>query len=165
MFEKKGEYFTNKDNEFLKNSDLVIFYKSEPKKLVKDYVVMGGEEEFSKVDIPKTSKKLPLLLARLAYVFEVYDEKLKDDMDFEDFVEVVLKSVRVKKEIQNHNTTLEEVAGVLYLMDSAKKISVIVGDIEEEEMENLLSFLKMFEEKVGVFSKNEIDMDFEFYGI
>jgi len=165
MFEKKGEYFTNKDNEFLKNSDLVIFYKSEPKKLVKNYVVMGGEEEFSKVDIPKTSKKLPLLLARLAYVFEVYDEKLKDDMDFEDFVEVVLKSVRVKKEIQNHNTTLEEVAGVLYLMDSAKKISVIVGDIEEEEMENLLSFLKMFEEKVGVFSKNEIDMDFEFYGI
>jgi hypothetical protein len=165
MFEKKGEYYTNKDNEFLKNSDLVIFYKSEPKKLVKNYVVMGGEEEFSKVDIPKTSKKLPLLLARLAYVFEVYDEKLKDDMDFEDFVEVVLKSVRVKKEIQNHNTTLEEVAGVLYLMDSAKKISVIVGDIEEEEMENLLSFLKMFEEKVGVFSKNEIDMDFEFYGI
>ena len=165
MFEKKGEYYTNRDNEFLKNSDLVIFYKSEPKKLVKNYVVMGGEEEFSKVDIPKTSKKLPLLLARLAYVFEVYDEKLKDDMDFEDFVEVVLKSVRVKKEIQNHNTTLEEVAGVLYLMDSAKKISVIVGDIEEEEMENLLSFLKMFEEKVGVFSKNEIDMDFEFYGI
>ena len=165
MFEKKGEYYTNRDNEFLKNSDLVIFYKSEPKKLVKDYVVMGGEEEFSKVDIPKTSKKLPLLLARLAYVFEVYDEKLKDDMDFEDFVEVVLKSIRVKKEIQNHDTTLEEVAGVLYLMDSAKKISVIVGDIEEEEMENLLSFLKMFEEKVGVFSKNEIDMDFEFYGI
>jgi hypothetical protein len=165
MFEKKGEYYTNRDNEFLKNSDLVIFYKSEPKKLVKNYVVMGGEEEFSKVDIPKTSKKLPLLLARLAYVFEVYDEKLKDDMDFEDFVEVVLKSIRVKKEIENHNTTLEEVAGVLYLMDIAKKISVIVGDIEEEEMENLLSFLKMFEEKVGVFSKNEIDMDFEFYGI
>jgi hypothetical protein len=165
MFEKKGEYYTNKDNEFLKNSDLVIFYKSEPKKLVKDYVVMGGKEEFSKVDIPKTSKKLPLLLARLAYVFEVYDEKLKDDMDFEDFVEVVLKSIRVKKEIQNHNTTLEEVAGVLYLMDNAKKISVIVGDIEEEEMENLLSFLKMFEDKVGLFSKNEINTDFEFYGI
>ena len=77
MFEKKGEYYTNRDNEFLKNSDLVIFYKSEPKKLVKNYVVIGGEEEFSKVDIPKTSKKLPLLLARLAYVFEVYDEKFE----------------------------------------------------------------------------------------
>ncbi|MEO1924360.1 MAG: hypothetical protein ABGX25_07600, partial [Nautiliaceae bacterium] len=137
----------------------------EPKKLVKDYVVMGGEEEFSKVDIPKTSKKLPLLLARLAYVFEIYDENLKEDTDFEDFVEIVLKSLRVKKEIQNHGTTLEEVAGVLYLMDNAKKISVMVGDLEEEEMENLLSFLKMFENKVGVFSKKAIDAGFEFYGI
>ena len=165
MFEKKGDYFTDKDEEFLKNSDLVIFYNTEPKKLVKDYVVMGGKEEFSKVDIPKASKKLPLLLARLAYVFEIYDENLKEDMDFEDFVEVVLKSVRVKKEIQNHDTTLEEVAGVLYLMDNAEKISVIIGEVDEEEMENLLSFLKMFESKVGIFSKNEIDLDFEFYGI
>ncbi len=165
MFEKKGEYFTNKDEEFLKKSDLVIFYNTEPKKFVKDYVVMGGKEEFSKVDIPKASKKLPLLLARLAYVFEIYDENLKEDMDFEDFVEVVLKSVRVKKEIQNHDTTLEEVAGVLYLMDNAEKISVIIGEVDEEEMENLLSFLKMFESKIGIFSKNEIDLDFEFYGI
>jgi len=165
MFEKKGDYFTDKDEEFLKNSDLVIFYNTEPKKLVKDYVVMGGKEKFSKVDIPKASKKLPLLLARLAYVFEIYDENLKEDMDFEDFVEVVLKSVRVKKEIQNHDTTLEEVAGVLYLMDNAEKISVIIGEVDEEEMENLLSFLKMFESKVGIFSKNEIDLDFEFYGI
>jgi len=165
MFEKKGDYFTNKDEEFLKNSDLVIFYNTEPKKLVKDYVVMGGEEEFSKVDIPKTSKNLPLLLARLAYVFETYDENLREDMDFEDFVEIVLKSLRVKKEIQNHDTTLEEVAGVLYLMNNAEKISVIIGDVEEEEMENLLSFLKMFESKIGIFSKNEIDLDLEFYGI
>ena len=165
MFEKKGEYFTNKDEEFLKKSDLVVFYKSEPKKFVKDYVVIGGKEEFSKVDIPKASKKLPLLLARLAYVFEIYDENLKEDMDFEDFVEIVLKSVRVKKEIQNHDTTLEEVAGVLYLMDNAEKISVIIGEVDEEEMENLLSFLKMFESKIGIFSKNEIDLDFEFYGI
>jgi len=164
MFEKKGEYYTNKDESFLNSSDLIIFYKTEPKKLVKDYIVIGGSEEFSKVDILKTSKKLPLLLARLAYVFEVYDEDLKENMDFEDFVEIVLKSVRVKKEIQNHSTTLEEVAGVLYLIDNAKKISVIIGDIDEEEMENLLSFLKMFESKVGVFSKNEIS-DLEFYGI
>jgi len=165
MFEKKGEYYTNKNEEFLKSSDLVIFYNQKPRKLTKDFIVMGGSEEFSKVDIPKTSKKLPLLLARLAYVFDVYDENLKDDIDFEDFVEVVLKSIRVKKELLNHDTTLEEVAGVLYLMDNAKKISVIVGDVEEEEMENLLSFLKMFESKVGVFSKNKFDLDFEFYGI
>ncbi|WP_457560421.1 hypothetical protein [Caminibacter sp.] len=148
--------------EKLKNCDLIIYYNEKPKHLIKDYVVMGGEDEFSKVDIPKTSKKLPLLLARLAYVFEVYDEKYKEDMDFEDFVEVVLKSVRVKKEIQNHDTTLEEVAGVLYLIDAAKKIGVVVGDIEEEEFENLLSFLKMFEDKIDFINK---EGELEFYGI
>ncbi len=161
----ESRYFTNKDEDFLKASDLVIFYNSTPKKLTKDFVVIGGEEEFSKVDIPKSSKNLPLLLARLAYVFDVYDENLKDDMDFEDFVEGVLKSIRVKKEIKAHNTTLEEVGGVLYLMDKAKKISVIVGDVDEEEMENLISFLNMFGDKVGVFSKKEFDLDFQFYGI
>jgi hypothetical protein len=148
--------------EKLKNCDLVIFYNEKPKKLIKDYVVLGGSDEFSKVDIPKTSKNLPLLLARLAYVFEVYDEKFKEDMDFEDFVEVVLKSIRVKKEIKNHDTTLEEVAGVLYLMDNAKKIGVVVGEIDEEEMENLMSFLKMFEDKIEYINK---DANLEFYGI
>ena len=161
----ESRYFTNRDEDFLKSSDLVIFYNSKPKKLTKDFVVIGGREEFSKVDIPKSSKTLPLLLARLAYVFEVYDEKLKDDMDFEDFVEVVLKSIRVKKEIKAHDTTLEEIGGVLYLMDKAKKISVIVGDVDEEEMENLISFLNMFGDKVGIFSKKEFDLDFQFYGI
>ena len=158
------DFNTNKNDEFIKESDLVIFYNAPVKKLVKDYVVIGGTDEFSKVDIPKTSKKLPLLLARLAYVFEIYDENLKEDMDFEDFVEVVLKSIRVKKEIQNHNTTLEEVAGVLYLIDNAKKVSFVIGEVEEEEFENLMSFIKMFESKAGVFSKNEL-IDLEFYGI
>jgi len=165
MFEKKGEYFTNKDEKFLNESDLVVFYNETPRAVLKDYIVIGGKDEYSKVDIPKTSKNLPLLLARLAYVFEIYDEDLKENMDFEDFVEVVLKSVRVKKEINNHDTTLEEIAGVLYLMDQADKISVFVGDLDEEELENLFSFLKMFEKKVGIFSKKEINSDIEFYGI
>ena len=148
--------------EKLKDCDLVIFYNEKPKKLIKDYVVLGGSDKFSKVDIPKTSKKLPLLLARLAYVFEIYDKKFKEDMDFEDFVEIILKSIRVKKEIQNHDTTLEEIAGVLYLIDNAKKIGVVIGEIEEEEFENLLSFLKMFEEKIEFINK---DGELEFYGI
>jgi len=158
------DFYTNKDEEFLKKSDLVIFYNAPIKKLVKDYVVIGGSDEYSKVDIPKTSKKLPLLLARLAYVFEIYDENLKEDMDFEDFVEVILKGIRVKRELQNHNTTLEEVAGVLYLINNAKRVSFIIGDLDEEEYENLMSFIKMFESKAGIFSKNEL-IDLEFYGI
>ena len=165
MFEKKGEFFTNKDEEFLNKSDLVIFYNDTPRAVLKDYIVLGGRDEFSKVDIPKTSKTLPLLLGRLAFVFDIYDEKLKEEIEFEDFVEIVLKALRVKKEIENHDTTLEEVAGVLYLIDSAEKISLFLGDATEEEIENLMSFLAMFRHKeIGVFSKNDIsEFEITFY--
>jgi len=155
-------YYTNKDEEFLKRSDLVIFYNEKPSKLIKNIAIIGGKSEFSKVDIPLSSEKLPLLLARLAYVFDIYDEELKEDMDFEDFVEI-LKGVRVKKEIKNHNTTLEEVAGLLYLIDEAKKISVIVGEVDDTELMNLMSFLNMFKSKVGVFSKSKLDYELDFY--
>ncbi len=162
MFEKKGEFYTNKDEEFLKSSDLVIFWKEKPKHLIKNYVVIGGEDKYSKVDIPKSSKKFPLLLARLAYVFEIYDEKLKELEEFEDFVEN-LKAIRVKKEIKSHNTTLEEVSGVLYLIDNAKKVSII-ADVDEEEMEGIISFAKLIGEKIGIFSKNDIsEFELEFY--
>ena len=165
MFEKKGSYFTNKDEEFLKKSDLVIFYNEKPQNLLKNVAVIGDKSEFSKVDIPKSSEKLPLLLARLAYVFEIYNEELKEVDEFEDFVEI-LKSVRVKKEIKKHNTTLEEIAGLLYLIDEAKNFSIIIGDIDEEEMMNLMSFLKMFEGRVGVFSKNDIsEYEISFYDV
>jgi len=155
-------YYTNRDEEFLKQSDLVIFYNEKPSNLIKNVAVIGGKSEFSKVDIPLSSEKLPLLLARLAYVFDIYDEELKEDMDFEDFVEI-LKGVRVKKEIKRHNTTLEEVAGLLYLMDEADKISVIIGEIDDIELMNLMSFLNMFKSKVGVFSKNKLDYELAFY--
>ncbi|WP_024787983.1 MULTISPECIES: hypothetical protein [unclassified Lebetimonas] len=157
-------YYTNKDEEFLKESDLVIFWAELPVKLAKKYAVIGGSDEFSRVDIPKRSEKLPLLLARLAYVFEIYDEKLKNDGDFEDFVEIVLKSVRVKQNIQKHTTTLEEIAGLLYLIDNAKKISFIIGEIDEVEMENLMSFVKMLDKEIGIFAKTPL-IDVEFYGI
>ncbi len=155
MIRKKDNFYTNKNSEFLKESDLIIYYNEKPKNLLKNVAVIGGKSDFSKVDIPKTSEKLPLLLARLAYVFEIYDEGLKNSDEFEDFVEI-LKGVRVKKEILNHNTTLEEIAGILYLMDEAKKISIIIGDVDDIELMNLMSFLKMFESKIGVFSKNDI---------
>jgi len=165
MFKKENKYFTNKDENFLKDSDLVIFYNEKPQNLLKNIVVIGNKSEFSKVDIPLSSQKFPLLLARLAYVFDIYDEDLKNNEEFEDFVEI-LKGVRVKKEIQRHNTTLEEIAGVLYLIDEAKKISIIIGDIDDEEMMNLMSFLKMFESKIGVFSKNDIsEYEIDFYDL
>ena len=163
MFKKVGRFYTNKDEEFFKNSDLVIYWKSEVENKDKDFVVVGSTDESSKVDIPKSSAKLPLLLARLAYVFEVYDEALKDTDEFEDFVDI-LKGVRVKKEINNHSSTLEEISGVLYLIDEANSISIVVGDVEEEELETLMSFAKMIGfGKVGVFSKNEVNWSGNFY--
>ena len=157
--------YTNKNDEFLKESDLVIFYNEKPQNFLKNVAVIGGESEFSKVDIKKTSKKLPLLFARLAYVFEIYDENLKEMEEFEDFVEI-LKGVRVKKEIKNHNTTLEEVAGFLYLVDNAKKISVIIGESDEEELEGLFSFLNMFDKDIGIFSNEDLsEYEFKFYEI
>jgi hypothetical protein len=106
MFVKKGEYYTNKDEKFLNESDFVIFWNEKPKKLIKNYAVLGGSDEYSKVDIPRADKELALLLARLAYVFEIYDDELKDMEEFEDFVDI-LKSVRVKTQIKKHLTTLE----------------------------------------------------------
>ena len=163
MFEKKGEYFTNKDEKFLNESDLVIFWNEKPKKLIKNYAVLGGSDEYSKVDIPRADKDLALLLARLAYVFEIYDENLKDTDEFEDFVDI-LKGVRVKTQIKKHLTTLEEISGVLYLIDSSDKVSIILGDVDEEEVEAVISFVKLLGDKVGIFSKNDIsEYDLEFY--
>ncbi|ACM92246.1 hypothetical protein NAMH_1129 [Nautilia profundicola AmH] len=163
MFEKKGEYYTNKDENFLKESDLVIFWNEKPKKLIKSYAVLGGTDEHSKVDIPRADRDLALLLARLAYVFEIYDEDLKDTDEFEDYVDI-LKGVRVKTQIKKHLTTLEEISGVLYLIDSSDKVSIILGDVEDEEIEAVLSFVKMLGDKVGVFTKKDIsDYEIDFY--
>jgi len=163
MFEKKGDYYTNKDDEFLKQSDFVIYWREKPKKLIKNYAVLGGEDKHSKVDIPRADKDLALLLARLAYVFEIYDERLKQSEEFEDFVDV-LKSVRVKPQIKKHLTTLEEIGGVLYLIDNSKKVGIIVGDVEEDELEAILSLAKMFGDKIGIFSKKDIsDKTIDFY--
>ena len=163
MFVKKGEYFTNKDENFLKESDFVIFWNEKPKKLIKNYAVLGGSDEHSKVDIPRADKDLALLLSRLAYVFEIYDEELKESDEFEDFVDL-LKGVRVKTQIKKHLTTLEEISGVLYLIDSSEKVSIILGEVDDEEIESVISFMKMLGNKVGLFSKKDIsEYDIEFY--
>lgn len=163
MFVKKGEYFTNKDENFLKESDFVIFWNEKPKKLIKNYAVLGGSDEHSKVDIPRADKDLALLLSRLAYVFEIYDEELKESDEFEDFVDL-LKGVRVKTQIKKHLTTLEEISGVLYLIDSSEKVSIILGEVDDEEIESVISFIKMLGNKVGLFSKKDIsEYDIEFY--
>ena len=117
------------------------------------------------MDILRADKDLALLLARLAYVFRVYDERLEESEEFEDFVDV-LKGVRVKMQIKKHLTTLEELSGVLYLMDNSEKISIIIDEVEEDEFEALMSFLVMmgfFSGKIGIFSKSDVSYYDEFY--
>ena len=85
--------------------------------------------------------------------------------EFEDFIDV-LKGVRVKTQIKKHLTTLEEISGVLYLMDNSEKISIIIDEVDEEEFEALMSFLVMmgfFSDKIGIFSKSDISYYDEFY--
>ena len=135
---------------------LDIFYGSEVKSS-ENFAVVGGEHKDSKVDIVKRSEKLPLLFARLAYVFSIYDENLKDDFDFEDFVEITLKSLRVKPALKDHNTTLEEVSGLLYLIDEASEVEIFVGeDVGEDEYLNLLRFANMFN-KVKITPNRDVD--------
>ncbi|MRJ06996.1 MAG: hypothetical protein C6I01_05705 [Epsilonproteobacteria bacterium] len=124
-------------------------------KLGTNYAIVGGEESNSQVDIPLSSKILPLLLARLAMVFELFDPQL-DQIEECEFLREELNGVRIKPELANHNTTLEEVAGLLYLIEKASKISVIIGeDTPEPELTQLFKFLStigLLKGKVGVFS-------------
>ncbi len=161
MIKKCGEFYSNKDSDFLKSSDLIIYYREKPKNLIQNVAVVGGSAEFSKVDILNSGETFPLLLARLAFVFEIYDKELKNTDEFEDFVEI-LQGVRVKKEIIAYNTTLEKVAGLLYLINESKKFSVILGKTEDEETMALMSFLSMFKSKVGIFGK-KLEYDLKIY--
>ena len=66
MFEKKGEYFTNKDENFLKESDLVIFWNEKPKKpiTILDFIkqieskAKPKEDTIKQIEIPKKPIKI-----------------------------------------------------------------------------------------------------------
>jgi len=137
------------------NSPTSPFLFSFTPKKETDYVIVGGEEPNSRVDIPTSSKTLPLLLARLAMVFELFDPQL-DSLEECEFLREELNGVRIKPELANHNTTLEEVAGLLYLVEKASKISVIIGEeTPEQELTQLFKFLStigLLKGRVGVFS-------------
>jgi len=136
----------------------VNIYYNTPIKNKENAIALGFKDKDAKAEIPKRSKDLPLLLARLAYVFEIYDKDLKDDDIFEDFVLDKLNTLKIKKNLAAHDTTLEEVAGVLYLIDRADEVEIFYENLDSEEEENLISFLRMIKSKV----KNDIELDFNF---
>jgi len=124
MFKKVDNYFSNKDEEFLKNSDLVVGWNT------KGDIKLSGDE------------KLPLLLARLAYVFEITDEEFKNSDDYDEYVET-LKGLRIKKTLQNNNLTLPDVADILSKIDEAKNVSIIVNDDDYDVILNFMGFSAM----------------------
>jgi len=124
MFKKVDNYFSNKDGEFLKNSDLVVGWNT------KGDIELSGDE------------KLPLLLARLAYVFELTDENFKNSEDYEEFIDI-LKGIRIKDTLIKHNLTLPDVADILSKIDEAKNISIIVNDDDYDVILNFMGFSAM----------------------
>ena len=135
MFKKVDNYFSNKDEEFLKNSDLVVGWNT------KGDIKLSGDE------------KLPLLLARLAYVFEITDEEFKNSDDYDEYVET-LKGLRIKKTLQNNNLTLPDVADILSKIDEAKNVSIIVNDDDYDVILNFMGFSAMMgllSGKVGLY--------------
>jgi len=135
MFKKIGEYFSNKDEEFLKNSDLIIGWNT------KGDIELSGDE------------KLPLLLSRLAYVFEITDEEFKKHEDYEEFIDI-LNGIRIKNTLQKHNLSLAEVADILSQIDEAQKVSIIVNDDNYDTILNFMGFSAMIgllSGKVGLY--------------
>jgi hypothetical protein len=165
-FQRRGEVWGNKPVEWWEGSDLVIYWRTLPGEAPlplpgrAQFAVVGGVAEASRVDIPKSSKKLPLLLARLAVVFQLFDPQL-DQIEECSFLREELNGIRIKPELKNHGTTLEEAAGLLYLIEQGSKISVIIGEeTPPEELPQLFKFLAavgLQRGEIGVFSKLNLE--------
>jgi len=141
MFKQKENFITNKDEEFLESSDLVIGWNKEA-----DISFQGN-------------LKLALLLNRMAYVFELINEDIQKRDDYEDFLDII-KGVRIKQTLIDNNLTLPEIADILSKIDEAKKISFLINEDDEEIIRYLISFAGCIGfEKVGLFF-DELDTDY-----
>ena len=141
MFKQKEKFITNKDEEFLKKSDLIIGWNKK------------GDISF------EGNLKLALLLNRMAYVFELINEEIKKRDDYEDF-EDIIKGIRIKQTLIDNNLTLPEIADILSKIDEAKKVSFLINEDDEETIRYLISFAGCIGfEKVGLFF-DELDIDY-----
>ena len=142
MFQQIDGYISNKDNKFLENSDLVIGWNEK------------GDIEFNDED-----ENLALLLARLAYVFELVDEEIKNHPEYEEFIEV-LQGLRIKRTLQEKNMTLPEIAQILSKINDAKQVSFVINEDDYDTIRALISLGAMFGfSKVGLFFR-ELDEEF-----
>jgi hypothetical protein len=133
MFKEKEKYITNKDDEFLKNSDLTI-----------------GWNKKADITLP-ANLKFALLLNRMAYVFDLIDDEIKKRDDYEDFLDII-KGVRIKQTLIDNNLNLSDIAEILSKIDNAKKVSFLINEDDEETIRYLISFASCLGfNKVGLF--------------
>jgi hypothetical protein len=141
MFKEKEKYITNKDKEFLQNSDLTIGWNKEAD------LILPANLQFV------------LLLNRMAYVFDLIDDEIKKRDDYEDFLDII-KSVRIKQTLIDNNLTLPEIAEILSKIDDAKKVSFLINEDDEEIIRYLISFASCLGfDKIGLFF-DELDTEY-----
>jgi len=165
---KIGPFWSNKPAEWF-NKKTAIFWRISPSSIIpllksvvkpngeslwSNFGIVGGEEENSKVDIPVVSEKLPILLGRLATVFEIYNRELEEMEEGELYLDQLLQ-LRIKPTLSAHKTDLEQATAILYLMEQGDRIPVIIGNLPKDELKELLKFLYWMgleKGKVGVIS-------------
>jgi hypothetical protein len=141
MFKEKKEYITNKDDKFLKNSDLTVGWNKE-----------------ADITLP-ANLQFALLLNRMAYVFDLIDDEIKKRDDYEDFLDII-KGVRIKQTLIDNNLTLPDIADILSKIDDAKKVSFLINEDDEEIIRYLISFAGCLGfDKIGLFF-DELDTDY-----
>jgi len=142
MFKRVGNYISNKDEEFLKNSDLIIGWNK------------TGDISF------EGSEKFILLLSRLAYVFELVCEEIKSNGDYEEFIDI-LRGVRIKKILEKHNFTLAKIAEILSKIDESQRVSIIINEDDYDTIRGIIGFAAMIGfDKMGLYFD---ELDEEFY--
>jgi len=142
MFKQIDGYISNKDEKFLKNSDLIIGWNKK------------GDISF------EGSEKLILLLARLAYVFELVCDEIKKNEDYDEFIDI-LRGIRIKKILEKYNYTLPEIADILSRINDAKKVSILINEEDYDTIMGIIGFGAMIGfDKIGLYFDK---LDEEFY--
>jgi len=157
MFKKlNNEFYSNQDEKFLENSDLVIFWNETPFGNAKKISFRKKCDE-CEVKINSTNEKLALLLSRLAFVFEIIDEKAKELEEYEEF-EDFIRGVRIKATLESVGSSLEEFSAILHLVNESNQVSIVIDEEDEEVVRHLISFAMLvgaLSGKVGIYIKSD----------
>jgi len=142
MFKRIREYFSNKDELFLDESDFIVGWNKNG-----DYTFKNGNE------------KVAQLLGRLAYVFDIVNEDIKNHDEYEDFIDM-LEGVRIKETLKHSELELDDIKNVLSKIDNAQKVSILIDEIDYDTIRFLIGFGALIGfDKIGLYF-TELDEEF-----